>query len=219
MYIWDFSFAIGYLPALLRGALNTILISFLAILIGTSLAIGLVVLQRSDRALLEISARVYIELLIALPVFVLLVWVFYCLPIVGIQLSAFAAAVVVLGMSLSAFLAELIRGAIGAIPVGQIEAGKIAGLSTSQVDRYIVLPQVLRVIGPAFLNEYITTLKFSTIASVIGAPELLYQTAAIIAQTYRPLEMYTILACIFLALVLPLTRMSRTIERRRQWRL
>jgi polar amino acid transport system permease protein len=110
-------------------------------------------------------------------------------------------------------------GAVLTIPSGQVEAARILGFSSYHTSKSIVWPQVLRSIAPALLNEYVTTLKLSTVASVISAPELLYQSGLIITQTYRPLEVYTTLAVLFAIIVIPLLRIGRVLEKRRIWKI
>jgi polar amino acid transport system permease protein len=219
MYQWNFGFLGNFSSALALGLTNTLSITILAILFGSALSLFVVVGQLSNNVLVRTVTRAYVEFFIALPVLVLLVWIYYCLPALGLNLSSFSAAVLGLSLSLSAFLAELIRGAILAVPKGQLEAARLLRIRRQDIGRYIVAPQVIKIVAPALLNEYVTTLKLSTIASVISAPELLYQSALIISQSYRPLEMYTVLALLFAIIIIPLLRIGRFLEGRRLWRL
>jgi polar amino acid transport system permease protein len=217
MYRWDFSFIGTYSEALLTGLLNTLLITCSSVLLGSALSLIVVAGQVSQIRFIRYVFRFYVEFFIALPVLVLLVWIYYCLPSIGFKTSSLWTAVFALSLSLSAFLAELVRGAIAAVPRGQIEAAKLLRISRRQIASKIIAPQVFRIIGPALLNEYVATLKLSTIASIISAPELLYQSALIISQSYHPLETYTALAVLFALIIIPLLRISRLIEGRRQW--
>jgi polar amino acid transport system permease protein len=219
MYQWDFGFLVAYLPALFHGAVSTLKITLASVILGTALSLIVAAAQASTSTPLRWLSRVYVECFVALPVIVLLVWIYYCLPVLGLTLSSLAAAIVGLSLSLSAFLAELIRGGVKSIPEGQIEAARLLTIPNREIARRIVAPQVIRVIAPALLNEYVTTLKLSTIASVITAPELLYQSSLIISQTYRPLEAYTALAGLFIVLIVPLLRIGRLLEGRRRWRI
>jgi polar amino acid transport system permease protein len=219
MYQWNFSFLWNYQPAILIGLWNTITITLSSILIGTAVALFLVAGQLASYVIVRRLSRIYVEFFISVPILVLLIWIYYCLPLLGLNLSGYLAAVAALSLSLSAFVAELVRGAVQTIPQGQVEAARVMGFSNYDTARSIVWPQVLRTIAPALLNEYITTLKLSTISSVISAPELLYQSTLIISQTYRPLEVYTFLAVLFAILIIPLLRVGRFLERRRIWKI
>jgi polar amino acid transport system permease protein len=219
MYRWDFSFLGSYQAAIALGLWNTISITVLSIIAGTAIAVLMVAGQLSSNHIIRYACRIYVEIFVSLPILVLLVWLYYCLPLLGLNLSAFVTAVTALSLSLSAFVAELVRGAVLTIPSGQVEAARILGFSSYHTSKSIVWPQVLRSIAPALLNEYVTTLKLSTVASVISAPELLYQSGLIITQTYRPLEVYTTLAVLFAIIVIPLLRIGRVLEKRRIWKI
>ena len=219
MNIFDIGFLYAYKAAILIGLVNTFAITILAIGIGSALAVLLVVGQLSANATVRFLSRAYVDFFVAVPILVLLIWIYYCLPSLGIQISSYWTAVVALSLSLSAFAAELIRGAVLTVPAGQIEAARLVGITEYDISRSIVWPQVARSIAPALLNEYVTTLKLSTVASIIAAPELSYQSSLIISQTYRPLEVYTALALIFAIIIIPLLRFGQRLEKARMWKI
>jgi polar amino acid transport system permease protein len=220
-YQWDFSLVMKYMPFLLKGAIVTIELTILTIVIGTLLGIIFAMLLRSKIVALRWFARVYVEVFLAIPVLVLLVWLYYCLPILlpRFTLDSFSTAVIGLTLSLTAFVAEIVRGGIDSVPFGQIEAGLTVGLSMKQVYRHIILPQALRTMTPPLLTQYITVLKLSSLASVIAVYELLHSGQTLITHTFRPLEVYTIVALIYVGMVWILIAIVRRIEALKGWRI
>jgi polar amino acid transport system permease protein len=197
----------------LRGLWTTIYISAASIVLGTIAGALLAVLRRAHTPLPRALAKGFIEILLALPVLVLLVWAYYCLPLIlPIRLSPEVTAIIVLSLSLSAFAAETIRSGIEAIPRGQIEAAEAFRLSRYTIYRYIVFPQALRLILPALVSQFVTCIKLSTMASVIAVYEVLHTANNIVSRTFRPLEIYTLLALLFVALILPTNLLARRLE-------
>ena len=159
--------------------------------------------------------RGYVELFRSVPMLVLLLWVFYGLPVVvGLQLGVFATGVLSLALSDSAFEAEVFRAGIQSVPKGQIEAAKSVGLSWAMQMRLVVLPQAIRVILPALGNQFIYVLKMSSLVSVIGLPELTRRSNELNVNEYRPLEIYTLLVVEYLVLIIFVSWLVRRLERR-----
>jgi polar amino acid transport system permease protein len=125
-------------------------------------------------------------------------------------------AAIAMTVNLSAFAAVTIRSGLEAVPRGQNEAALALGMNPSQVLFRIVLPQTARVLLPNLLGLYITMLKLSSLASVIAVYELLHSANTVISQVYRPLEIYTVIALIYLILVLPMSYLSKRLESRVQ---
>jgi polar amino acid transport system permease protein len=203
------------LQFLLSGLGTTVAVSLcaiaLSVLLGTVVAIG--ALSRS-RALNRVS-RVYVELFRSIPLLVLLLWVFYGLPVVlGLQLGVFATGVLSLALSDSAFEAEVFRAGIQSVPKGQLEAARSIGLSWSQQMRLVVMPQAIRVILPALGNQFVYVLKMSSLVSVIGLEELTRRSNELNVSEYRPLEIYTFLVLEYLVLILFVSWLVRRLERR-----
>lgn len=215
MYTWRFGVLLPYMGALGRGLLATLLISGASILVGSALGVILAVARRSAPRPLAVLTTGFTELFLAMPVLVLLVWSYYCLPLIApVRLSAMMTTILVFTLSLSAFISEIVRAGIEAVPVGQIQAGLSLRLNRIGVYRFIVLPQALRAMLPALLTQYLTTLKLSTLASVIAVHELLHTAGSIVAHTYRPLEVYSAVAVVFIAVILPINILTRRLERR-----
>jgi polar amino acid transport system permease protein len=159
--------------------------------------------------------RVYVEVFRAIPLLVLLLWVYYGLPVVfGIKLGIFAAGVIALSMSDAAFQAEIFRGGIQSIAKGQMEAAQSLGLKDRQSMRLVILPQALRRILPALGNQFVYVLKSSSLVSVIGYQELTRRANELTLAEYRPLEIYTFLILEYLVLILIASWMVRRLEAR-----
>ena len=156
----------------------------------------------------------YVELIRAIPLLVMILWVYYGLPqVAGISISAFAAGVLALAISDSAFQAEIFRAGIQSIDRGQIEAANALGLTYFQRMRFIVLPQAIRRILPRLGNQLIYMLKMSSLISVIGMQELTRRANELVVTEYRPLEIYTFLVLEYLVLILIVSAGVRWLER------
>jgi polar amino acid transport system permease protein len=167
----------------------------------------------SKRKVLQTLARLYVEIFRAIPLLVLLLWVFYGLPVVlGLQLGVFVAGVLSLALSDSAFEAEVFRAGIQSVPKGQVEAAKSLGLSWFQQMRFIVAPQAIKVILPALGNQFIYVVKMSSLISVIGLPELTRRANELNVNEYRPLEIYSFLVIEYLILIVCISWLVRKLE-------
>jgi His/Glu/Gln/Arg/opine family amino acid ABC transporter permease subunit len=175
----------------------------------------LAMLALSKRRGLRAINRVYVELFRAIPLLVLLLWVYYGLPVVfGIQIGVFAAGVLSLSLSDAAFEAEIFRGGIQSIAAGQREAAKSLGLTNWQAMRLVILPQAVRRILPALGNQFVYVLKMSSLISVIGYQELTRRANELTLAEYRPLEIYTFLVVEYLILILIASWLVRRLEQR-----
>lgn len=219
MYTWSWNPIIRNADVFADGLLFTIILSALSVGLGTGLGFLLALLRRSSEPLLKKAIAVYIEVVRAIPILVLIIWFYYAVPVVvGYRLSAFWAAIIALSLSLSGFAAESIRAAVESIPASQYESGIMLGLSRWQIARHIVLPQAFRNMVPNLIGLYISTLKDSSLASIIAVGELLHQANILISQTFRPLEIYTTVALFYLMIVLPLTILASRLEKRLETR-
>jgi polar amino acid transport system permease protein len=193
----------------------TLLVSLCAIALSVVLGATVALAGLSRRKTLNRLSRGYVELFRAIPLLVLLLWVFYGLPvIIGLQLGVFATGVLSLAISDSAFEAEVFRAGIQSVPKGQIEAAKSLGLSWAQQMRLVVLPQAIKVILPALGNQFVYVLKMSSLVSVIGLQELTRRANELNVSEYRPLEIYTLLVLEYLILILIVSYLVRRLERR-----
>jgi len=215
---WNFPVIWNNLLPLCVALLTTTWISLGSILLGTVLGVLVGILSLTSSRLIAGCAKFFIELFLALPALVLLVWLFYSLPLLipGFILEGQSCAVLGLGLSLSAFVADIIRGGINSIPPGEIEVAYCTGMTRLETIRYILMPQVFRRSWLPLMGQYITTYKFSTLASVIAVPEILHTANSIIAQTYRPIEIYSTVAVIFTITIVPLNLLLRRVQQIKQ---
>jgi polar amino acid transport system permease protein len=215
MYQWDFSFLWGYRWLFVNGTLVTLVFTVGIVVLG--LAVGLLAgLCRLSRfAPLRWVAQGYVEVFRCTPVLVQLVWFYYALPILtGIEMSATTAAVLALSLYGGAFYSEVVRGGILSIEPGQTEAALALGMTPGQSMRRVVLPQALKRMVPPLMNQSIIQLKNTSLVSVLAVPDLLYQGQAVAHDSYRPLEIYTLVAVIYFLILFPLTLLVGRLERR-----
>ena len=195
------------------GLTATLLVSVCAIVLSVLIGALMALAALSKRKGLQTLARFYVEIFRAIPLLVLLLWVFYGLPVVlGLQLGVFVAGVLSLALSDSAFEAEVFRAGIQSVPKGQVEAAKSLGLSWIQQMRFIVAPQAIKVILPALGNQFIYVVKMSSLISVIGLPELTRRANELNVNEYRPLEIYSFLVIEYLLLILCISWLVRKLE-------
>jgi polar amino acid transport system permease protein len=156
---------------------------------------------------LALPLAFYVDSMRAIPVLVVLVWTFFALPILtGLALPSFWAALVALTLHIAAYVAEIVRAGIGSVRPGQTRAALALGMSRVQVVRRIVLPQAVIRMLPAFGSILSITIKDTAIATVIAVPELMRQSETIAAQSFRPLEVFTVTMLIFFLVLFPATR-------------
>ena len=200
---------------LLDGLYYTIALSVTAIaisvLLGLLVALPGLARQRPPRVI----NRVYVELVRAVPILVLILWVYYGLPqVADISISVFWAGVLALAISDSAFQAEIFRAGIQSIDRGQYEASHSISLNYRDTMRYVILPQAIKRILPALGNQLVYMLKMSSLVSVIGMQELTRRANELVVTEYRPLEIYTVLVLEYLVVILIVSAGVRWLERR-----
>ncbi|HEV7505919.1 MAG TPA: ABC transporter permease subunit [Thermoanaerobaculia bacterium] len=216
-YHWDLSLLFEYRAAFAQGLLVTLFLTGSSVLIGTAVGCPLGILMairhpafRPVRMLISIYNAVFGWL----PVLVLLVWMYYLLPSAfGYRPSAVVVSVVALSLNLSAFVADVVRGAIARVSIDDIEAARAIGMKPSLRLRRVILPEVIRNSLPALVALYINQLKWTSLASVIGVEELLHTADTIMIHTYRALEAYTAIAVIYLGIVGLLNAVYVTLQR------
>jgi polar amino acid transport system permease protein len=214
-YAWDFSFLWAYRWLILTGLGITIAYTIGTILLG--LVVGLVtgLLRLSRNPVITAPLVAYVEIFRCTPLLVQIVWFYYALPVVlGIDIPAHVAAVLVLSLYTGAFYAEIIRGGVNSIERGQWDAARAIGMRRGQVMRHVILPQAVKRMIPPFMNQSIIQLKNTSLVSTIAVADLLYQGTIITAATYRPLEVYTMVAVIYFLVLFPLTLAAQQVELR-----
>jgi len=202
---------------MLSGMYYTILLSVTAISISVVVGLLVALPGLSPKKSWRRFNRTYVEIVRAVPILVLILWVYYGLPTLsGITLNVFWAGVLALALSDSAFQAEIFRAGIQSVAKGQYEAAQSISLSYRDTMRYVILPQAIRRILPALGNQLVYMLKMSSLVSVIGMQELTRKANELSVSEYRPLEIYTVLVLEYLVLILIVSAGVRWLERRMQ---
>ena len=213
-YQWDFYFLQRYEPLLWRGVLVTLGYTAVTIVIGLIIGLLLGLGRLTKSRLLNVPLIAFIEVFRCTPLLVQIVWFYYALPVLlGIQIPAVVAGIMTLSCYTGVFYAEIFRGGIISIEQGQWDAARALGLRRWHVMRLVILPQAVRRMIPPFVNQSITQLKNTSLVSTIAVPDLLYNGTLITADTYRPLEVYTVIAVIYFALLFPSTLLAQAYER------
>jgi polar amino acid transport system substrate-binding protein len=201
----------GYL---LMGALTTLWLTSAAIIGGLFVGCLLAWLRLARQRWLTVPARIYIWLFRGTPLLVQLIIIYTGLPQIGIKFSVIESALIGLVLNEAAYLAEIIRGGILAVPAGQSSAGRALGMSSAQVMMYIVLPQAVRIIIPAIGNSVNGMLKTTAVTSVISMEELLRRTQLLIQDRFLVLELFTVAAIYYLLMTSAWTLVQHRIETR-----
>lgn len=202
------------LPLIARGLIVTIEVSLLTLLLGTAggFAGGLALLY--GRPWLRWPARAYVDFVRGVPQLVLIFAIFYGLPTVGLQVSAFAAGVLALGFFCGAHVSEIVRGAIDSIPRGQNDAAKAIGLTFWQRLRLILLPQALGRILPAWVNTAVEVIKASSLVSLVSVIDLMMAVQQIVGRTRQTLLFYALAALLYFLINYTVSAGGRRLERR-----
>lgn len=214
-YEWSFGFLLQYSRLIAVGAGYTIGFTLLTAISG--FLVGCVVAIASLSKLRFVSAPLVmlVEVFRCTPVLVQLIWIYYALPVlIGVELSPAVAAFISLSLYGGAFYSEIIRGGIVSIDPGQWDAGRALGMRRFDLMKRIIMPQALRRMLPALVNQAVLQLKNTSLLSVLAVPDLLYQGQLITSATYRPLETYTTIAIIYFLILFPMTRAASVLEAR-----
>ena len=199
---------------LLWAARYTLLISLLGIALGLVIGTLICAARLSPYRSLRAFGAVWVSFLRGVPLLVQLLVFYYTLPVIGVNIPAIAAAVISVGICASAYISEIWRGAIAALPKGQAEAALVIGMHPRDIWTRIILPQAFALSLPALVNELILLVKASSLVSVVGILEITRASQAQAATTFRPLEVYIAAACLYLVINLCLAALGRYLEAR-----
>lgn len=200
---------------LIGGIGFTVAVALSAITISVLLGLFVALPGLSSSRLLRGASRAYVELFRSVPMLVMVLWVYYGVPVLlDIRIGIFLAGVIALALCDSAFEAEIFRAGIQSIDHGQHEAADALGLGYLDKMRYIILPQAIRRVLPPLGNQFVYMLKTSSLLSVIGLTELTRRANELVVTEYRPLEIYSFLVLEYLALILVASWLVRRMERR-----
>ena len=203
------------LKFLLSGFTTTIFISVVSISLSIILGLVVAIPSLAKNKFLTYLNIGYVEIVRAIPLLVLILWIYYGLPIMtGISFSPFVSGIIALTVSESAFQAEIFRAGINSIRKPQWEAGSSLGLGFFKKLRLVILPQAVRNILPAIGNQFVYVLKMSSLVSIIGIGDLTRKANELVVTTYRPLEIYTFLILEYLVLILIVSFLVRKLEKK-----
>lgn len=203
-----------YVPQLLKGACFSLSIASLGCLIGLILGLLCAILLFKSHPVIRTIVYAYINLIRGTPMLVQILFLFFVLPGVNIHIPAFWTAVLAIGLNSGAYLTNVMRSGIMAVGKNQYEAAKVIGLSDFQTLRLIVLPQAFRISLPTLSNEFITLVKDSSLASVIGVFELSKQGELMMHKTYDAMSSYTLVAILYLIMTLSFSLIFLYLEKR-----
>jgi polar amino acid transport system permease protein len=213
-YVWNWAGVWEYRQKLAAGFAVTVALSLAALAGSTLVGIVTALLLGSRHVLLEAFGRVYVELIRGTPLLVQLLLGFYVVAsAVGLE-NRYVVGVLVLSLFSGAYMAEIFRGGLAAIPQTQRDSARAIGLTPWQSLRLVVLPQAIRIVLPAVAGQFVSLVKDSSLLSVIAVSEFTLAAQEVNAFTYSTLESYLPLAAGYLLLTLPLSALSRLLERR-----
>ncbi len=197
---FDVAYFLENIPHLLKGAILTVELSVLAIMIGFSMGVLIGMARLSKSRLMRYPAFTYINIIRGTPLLVQLFLIYYGLPQFGIKFSPFLAALTGMALNDAAYVAEITRGAIQSIEKGQWEAGRATGLTFTQSMVHVIFPQAFKRMIPPLGNEFILLIKASSLVSTIAMVELTRTAQLIASATFRPMELLVGAAMIYLAM-------------------
>src|ERR1700744_4575237 len=203
---------IQFLPPLLHGALLTITVSLLAFCLALICGMAMGIARMSRLWPLRAVAAVYIQFIRGTPLLLQLFFIYYVLPYGGIVLSPFISGVLGLTINYTAYMAEVFRAGIQAIPKGQWEAGASVGMSRRLMLRRIILPQAIRIIVPSIGNFFVSIFKDSALVSVITMRHLMFSGQLLASATYKHFEIFTMGAAIYFLITYPFAKRVQWVD-------
>ena len=204
----------GDIASIFQGAVVTITLSLIGILIGLPIGLGLALLRWANVPVVARIVAIYVSILRAPPLVTLLLLLFFALPNIGVPINPISAAIIALVMNTSAFNCEVWRAALVNFPKDQYEAAQSVGMRASLRFRRIVLPQILKVSLPGLVNEMSLLIKVTPVLAVVGVVDITRAAVRIGAQTYEPLPPFLVAIAIYVPIVFALVSLQRWIERR-----
>lgn len=215
MYVWKFDTVWQYWDLFMWGLWMTVVYTAGSIVFGVLIGMLTCAARLSNWKIFNLLARTYQELFRCTPLLVQLLWFYYAFPLlIGVDMDNRVAAMLTLSLYVGAFYAEIFRGGILSIDKGQREAAAAIGMSPAQSTWRIIMPQAFKRMLPSFINQSVIQFKNTSLVSVISVADLAYMAAVVNGQTYRPLESYTVMALLYIAVLFPLTQAADWLERR-----
>lgn len=203
-----------YLPFLLKGAEMTVYITVLSLIISTPLGLLFAAARMCPWKIISWPVASVINITRSLPMIVVLFYIYFVFPDIGITLTSFQASVLGIAFCFSTFIAEIFRSGIESVDRGQLEAARSMGMSYAKAMRRVVLPQAFHVALPPYSNTLVMMLKDSALASTIAVTEMTRQGQLIAASTFDNTTIYTLVALLYLTLCMPLLALTKRLENR-----
>ena len=203
-----------FLPILLKGAVVTVEVTVLSFLLSSVIGLALALMRLSPIKAVSAAGATIVNIIRGLPIIVQLFYIYFVLPDIGIQLTAFQAGVIGLGIAYSAYQAENFRAGIEAVDPGQREAAQAMGMRGTLIMRRVILPQAFRIALPPYGNTLVMMLKDSSLVSTITVAEMTRAGQLIASSTFQNMTVYTLVALLYLVMSLPLVFGLRKLERR-----
>lgn len=211
----NFTFLNKYFEYYLKGAEITIVLAFFAVLFGTILGLGVTLLRRSRFKIIKFIGTAYVEFVRGTPLLVQIYIIYIGLPnLIGVDLPDITVGIIALALNSAAYVSEIIRAGIEAVDKGQMEAARSLGMNQRMAMFQVVIPQAFKNILPALGNEFISVIKESSMVSVIGVAELMYNAGIVRGNTALGLEPIVFAAVIYFIITFTLTRVLKCVERR-----
>ena len=204
----------GAWPELLEGLLVTLELAAISAVFSILAGLVVAVLRSLDSSTLNIFLIVYLDIFRSIPMIVLMVFIYYALPYLGIELRSVTATIVALSLGYGAYAAESFRAGIESVYFGQTEAARALGLTRLQTMRLVVLPQAIKIVIPPLTSNMVAMLKETAVASVVASPELLKRAKEVYVGRANPTSLVAA-AFIYLVVLLPLTRLANWLENRK----
>lgn len=195
--LFDFQLAIESLPFLLQGLPMTLILTIIGMLLGLILGFFLALVRGSKLFILRFTARTYISFMRGVPMIVFLFLLYFGLPVIGIELTAFTAAALAFGLNSAAYIAEINRSALNSVDIGQWESAKALNLPYWLTMRKIILPQAVRIAIPPLSNVLLSIVKSTSLAAMITVPELFQKAQIVAGRTFDSMTMYILIALIY----------------------
>ncbi|MDO5540434.1 MAG: amino acid ABC transporter permease [Eubacteriales bacterium] len=206
---------------LLESMGNTLVLCVLSLLVAMVIGLIIALFNVGKNRILNLIGTIFVDAVRGVPLIVLAYFVYFGVPqavkmmgITGFRLSALSAGIVALSMNCGAYMAEIIRAGIESVDKGQMEASRSLGLSYGKSMRLVVIPQAIRTMIPSIINQFIITLKDTSILSVIGFPELVNTGKNVAGNTFMNLQVWAIVGIMYMVVIVTLSKVAKRVERR-----
>lgn len=214
-FFWRFDAVLPHLSYLMAGVKTTIAVSLASIALAIVLGLIVALARNSRWSPVRAVAGLYVDIWRSTPTLAQLLWVYYALPMfTGTSINVFVAGMITLGGHYSAYLAEIFRAGILAVPSGQTQGALAIGMSRSQTFRRVVMPQAVTIMLPMIGSQFISLFKESALVSMISLEELMWHAQSLAGFTMRSVEVFSVTALIYMALTYPQTLAVNWLHRR-----